>query len=54
MTKDVANIWADFHQELKGFIYNKTRSSADTDDILQDAFIKTIWRRSPDLCKSVT
>lgn len=42
MTKDVTDIWANFHQELKGFIYNKTRNSADTDDILQEVFVKII------------
>lgn len=40
MTKDIASIWADFHKELKGFIYNKTRNQADTDDILQEVFVK--------------
>lgn len=42
MTNDVTHIWTDFHKELKGFIYNKTRNSADTDDILQEVFIKII------------
>ena len=42
MTNEVTNIWTDFHKELKGFIYNKTRNSADTDDILQEVFIKII------------
>lgn len=42
MTKDVTNIWTNFNKELKGFIYNKTRNSADTDDILQEAFVKII------------
>jgi RNA polymerase sigma-70 factor, ECF subfamily len=42
MTKDITNIWTDFHKELKAFIQNKTRNSADTDDILQDVFIKII------------
>jgi RNA polymerase sigma-70 factor (ECF subfamily) len=42
MTKDVTNIWTDFHKELKAFIYNKTRNSADTDDILQETFVKII------------
>lgn len=42
MTKDVTNIWASFNKELKGFIYNKTRNSADTDDILQEVFVKII------------
>ncbi len=42
MTTEVSSIWADFHKELKVFIMNKTRNSADTDDILQEVFIKII------------
>lgn len=42
MAIEVSSIWNDFHKELKGFIYNKTRNSADTDDILQEVFIKII------------
>lgn len=42
MTKDVTNIWTNFNKDLKGFIYNKTRNSADTDDILQEVFVKII------------
>lgn len=42
MTTEVANIWADFHKELKTFVYNKTRNATDTDDILQETFIKII------------
>ena len=42
MTTEVTNIWTDFHKELKAFIRNKTRNSADTDDILQEVFIKII------------
>lgn len=42
MTTEVTNIWTDFHKELKTFILNKTRNSADTDDILQEVFIKII------------
>jgi RNA polymerase sigma-70 factor, ECF subfamily len=42
MTKDITTIWADFHKELKAFILNKLRNSADTDDVLQDVFIKII------------
>jgi RNA polymerase sigma-70 factor, ECF subfamily len=42
MTSEVTTIWSDFHKELKAFILNKTRNSADTDDILQDVFIKII------------
>jgi RNA polymerase sigma-70 factor (ECF subfamily) len=42
MTSEVATIWTDFHKELKVFILNKTRNATDTDDILQDVFIKII------------
>src|SRR5690606_5386983 len=42
MTAEIATIWDDFHKELKAFVQNKTRNSADTDDILQDAFIKIL------------
>lgn len=42
MTIEVTTIWTDFHKELKAFILNKTRNSTDTDDILQDVFIKII------------
>lgn len=42
MTKDITTIWVDFNKELRVFIQNKTRNSADTDDILQDVFIKII------------
>ncbi|MBC6109870.1 RNA polymerase sigma factor SigZ [Pedobacter fastidiosus] len=40
MVTEITKIWADFHQELKAFIFNKTRNTVDTDDILQDVFIK--------------
>jgi RNA polymerase sigma-70 factor, ECF subfamily len=42
MTTEVTTIWADFHKELKAFIINKTRNSADADDILQEVFLKII------------
>lgn len=42
MDTDVTTLWADFHQELRKFILNKTKNPADTDDILQDVFIKII------------
>ena len=42
MTADVTNIWTHFHKELKVFIMNKTRNSTDTEDILQEVFIKII------------
>lgn len=40
MTSEVTTIWTDFHKELKAFIFRKIRNSADTDDLLQDVFIK--------------
>lgn len=42
MATEISTIWRDFHKELKAFIQNKTRNTADTDDILQDVFIKII------------
>lgn len=42
MTPDITTIWTAFHRELKAFIQNKTRNPADTEDILQDAFVKII------------
>ncbi len=42
MTINTADIWADFHKELKGFILKKTGNPSDTDDILQEVFIKII------------
>ncbi|GJM34230.1 MAG: RNA polymerase sigma factor SigZ [Saprospiraceae bacterium] len=42
MTKDVSNIWLEFHKELKGFIVNKVCNQADSDDLLQEVFIKII------------
>lgn len=42
MTTEIAGIWTDFHKELRAFIQNKTRNSTDTDDILQDVFVKII------------
>lgn len=40
MTSEITKIWTGFHKELKGFILKKTRNHADTDDILQEVFIK--------------
>jgi RNA polymerase sigma-70 factor (ECF subfamily) len=42
MMTEVSTIWKDFHRELRAFIQTKTRNSSDTDDILQEAFIKII------------
>lgn len=42
MITDVTNIWTEFQVELKRFILNKTKNQDDTDDILQEVFIKII------------
>lgn len=42
MTGDIAAIWENFHHELRAFILGKTRNADDTDDILQDAFVRII------------
>ncbi len=42
MNSDITTIWTTFQAELKRFILNKTRNKADTDDILQEVFIKII------------
>ena len=42
MNAEITNIWKDFHQELKRFIQSKTLNSTDTDDIIQEVFIKII------------
>jgi RNA polymerase sigma-70 factor, ECF subfamily len=41
-TPEIASIWNNFHKELRAFIQNKTRNQSDTDDILQDAFVRII------------
>ena len=47
ITHEITSIWDNFHKELRAFIQNKTRNHADTDDILQDAFVRIIrnWNR---------
>lgn len=42
LSNEINHIWADFHKELKGFIYKKTKNLADSEDILQESFIKII------------
>lgn len=39
---DINEIWTNFHKELKIFINGKVRHSADSDDILQDVFVKML------------
>jgi RNA polymerase sigma-70 factor, ECF subfamily len=47
ITPEITAIWDSFHKELRAFIQNKTRNQADTDDILQDAFVLIIrnWNK---------
>lgn len=42
MQKDANQIWSEFHRELKSFILNKTRDANDSDDLLQEVFLKII------------
>ncbi|GGD76725.1 RNA polymerase sigma factor SigZ [Emticicia aquatilis] len=40
MNKVVEEIWIDLHQELKNFIRNKVKNIDDSNDILQEVFLK--------------
>jgi RNA polymerase sigma-70 factor (ECF subfamily) len=40
LSPDITAIWNNFHQELRAFILKKTGNAADTDDLLQEIFIK--------------
>lgn len=42
MTADLANIWTDFHKELKSYLKKVVKNQTDADDILQEVFIKII------------
>jgi RNA polymerase sigma-70 factor (ECF subfamily) len=42
MNTEITKIWTEFQVEIKRFILNKTRNQADTDDILQEVFVKII------------
>lgn len=39
---EVVNLWNQFNSELRSFIFYKTRNESDTDDILQEVFMKII------------
>ncbi|MFY0626130.1 MAG: sigma-70 family RNA polymerase sigma factor [Reichenbachiella sp.] len=39
---EVAQIWNNFQGELKGFINKRVQNESDSDDILQDVFVKII------------
>ena len=38
----VMNIWSDFQNELKGFIYSKIKNKPDSEDLLQEVFLKIV------------
>ncbi len=40
MDRQIQDIWIDFHQELKKFIFNKVKNIDTSEDILQDVFLK--------------
>lgn len=42
MTTEIAKIWEDFHKELRTYVAKTIRNQADTDDIMQDVFVKII------------
>lgn len=42
MSTAVSDIWNEFHKELKAFIAKRVRNETDTEDILQEVFIKII------------
>ncbi len=42
MNDKIKEIWDNFHQELRTFIQKRTHNQADTDDILQEVFLKII------------
>ncbi len=42
MTTEIAKIWEDFHKELRTYVSKTVRNQADTDDIMQDVFVKII------------
>lgn len=42
MITETTAIWNDFHKELRAYIAKTVRNQADTDDILQDVFMKII------------
>src|SRR6478609_6873517 len=39
---DITHIWNTFHRELRAFIARTIRNQADTDDLLQEVFIKIL------------
>lgn len=40
MLKSTAQIWEEFHRQLRAFILARVNDPADADDILQDVFLK--------------
>ena len=41
---DIAAIHHQFYKELKGYVYSRTKDKSDTEDILQDVFVKIILK----------
>lgn len=39
-SKEIEVLWAQFSSALRSFIYSKVKNSADTEDILQNVFVK--------------
>lgn len=40
MNEDLEIIWSRFHSELRSFILSRVKNDADSDDILQDIYLK--------------
>ncbi len=41
---DIAAIHHQFYKELKGYVYSRTKDRSDTEDILQDVFLKMMLK----------
>jgi RNA polymerase sigma-70 factor (ECF subfamily) len=42
MTTEIVKIWNEFHKELRTYIARTIRNQEDTDDVMQDVFVKII------------
>jgi RNA polymerase sigma-70 factor, ECF subfamily len=41
---DIAALHQQFYKELKGYVYSRTKDKSDTEDILQDVFLKIMLK----------
>ncbi|MGL5892354.1 MAG: sigma-70 family RNA polymerase sigma factor [Bacteroidia bacterium] len=41
---DISALHNQFYKELKGYVYSRTKDKSDTEDILQDVFVKIILK----------